>query len=79
MKEMERNIDPLPLTHPQLRAWLGTQACALTGNRTGGISIHRLALNPLSHNSQGYGFYSLKYSCENCKLPIFTMSIFQVK
>ena len=49
---MERNIDPLPLTHPQLRAWLGTQACALTGNRTGGPLVHKLAVNPLSNTSQ---------------------------
>ena len=30
-----------------------TQACALTGNQTGDLSILRLALNPLSHTSQG--------------------------
>ena len=30
-----------------------TQACALTGNQTGELSDRRLALNPLSHTSQG--------------------------
>ena len=29
-----------------------TQACALTGIRTGDLSVCRLALNPLSHTSQ---------------------------
>ena len=33
--------------------WPTTQACALTGNRTGNPLVHRLALNPLSHTSQG--------------------------
>ena len=48
----KRNIDWLPLTCPQLGTWPATQACALTGNRTGDLSCHRLALNPLSHTSQ---------------------------
>ena len=30
-----------------------TQACTLTGNRTGDPLVHRLALSPLSHTSQG--------------------------
>ena len=30
-----------------------TQACALTGNRTRDLSVLRLALNQLSHTSQG--------------------------
>ena len=29
------------------------QACALTGNGTGDSLVHRLALSPLSHTSQG--------------------------
>ena len=32
-----------------------TQACALTGNQTGNPLVRRLALNPLSHTSQGRG------------------------
>ena len=38
---------------PQLRTWPATQACALIGNPTGHPLVHRLALNPLSHTSQG--------------------------
>ena len=49
----DRNIDQLPLACPQLGTWPTTQACALTGNRNGDLSVHRLALNPLSHTSQG--------------------------
>ena len=48
-KDRERNISVwLPLaTCPT------TQACALTGNRTGDPLVCSLALNPLSHTSQG--------------------------
>ena len=43
----------LPLTHPLLETWPATQACALTGNQTGNPLVHRPALSPLSHTSQG--------------------------
>ena len=50
----ERNITVwLPLTRPLLGIWPATQACALTGNRTGDPLVCRLVLNPLSHTSQG--------------------------
>ena len=49
----ERNINWLPLSCPQLGTQPTTQACALTGNRTGDFSICRLVLNPPSHTSQG--------------------------
>ena len=49
----ERNIDLLPLAHPQLGTWPATQACALTRNQTGDLSVCRPALNQLSHTSQG--------------------------
>ena len=52
-KERDRNIDLLPLTCPQLGSQPTTQACALTGNQTSDPSVHRLALNPRSHTSQG--------------------------
>ena len=53
-KERERNITVwLPLMHPLLGTWPATQACALTGNPTGDPLVHRPALNPLSHTSQG--------------------------
>ena len=48
----ERYIDWLPLTLPQLGTWPTTQACALSGNQTSNLSIHRPALNPLRHTSQ---------------------------
>ena len=49
-KEGDRNISVwLPLAHLPL----GTQACALTGNRTSGPLVCRLAFSPLSRTSQG--------------------------
>ena len=52
---MEKNIDVwLPLTCPTLGTWPSTQACAQTGNLTGDLLVRRLALNPLSHTSQGH-------------------------
>ena len=54
-KERERNINVwLPLVHPLLGTWPTTQACALTGNWTSNPLVHRPALNPLSHTSQGW-------------------------
>ena len=50
------HIHRLPLTHSQPGAWPATQACALTGNQTSNSLVHRLALNPLSHTSQGWCF-----------------------
>ena len=44
----------LPLEHPPPGTWPATQACALTGNRTGYPLVCRPALNPLSHTSQGW-------------------------
>ena len=53
-KERERNVNVwLPLECPQLGTWLATQACALTGNQTSNPFVHRSALNPLNHTSQG--------------------------
>ena len=53
-KERDRNINVwLPLSHPILRTWTSTQACVLTRNQTGDPTGRRLALNPLSHTSQG--------------------------
>ena len=42
------------LTCSLLGTWPATQACALTGNRTGDPLACRLALNPLSHTSQSF-------------------------
>ena len=49
----ERNINQLPLPHPQLGTWPAAQACALTGNQTGDLLVHRPVLNPLSRTRQG--------------------------
>ena len=56
-KERERYINVwLSLRCPLLGTWPTTQAFALTRNRTGNPLVHRLALNPLSHTSQGSNF-----------------------
>ena len=43
----------LPLAHPQPGTWPTTRACALTGSWTSNPLVSKLALNPLSHTSQG--------------------------
>ena len=43
-----------------LGTWPLTQACALTGNQTGNPLVHRLALSPLSHTSQGWDAFLKK-------------------
>ena len=53
-KERERNINmQLLLICPLPGTWPTTQACALTGNLTRDPFVLRLALNLLSHTSQG--------------------------
>ena len=53
-KERERNINVwFLLTHLYLGTRPTTQACALTGNQSSIPLVHRPALNPLSHTSQG--------------------------
>ena len=52
-KERERNINVwVPFATPT-GTWPATQACSLTGNQTSDLLVHRPALNPLSHTSQG--------------------------
>ena len=56
-RERERNINVwLPFACPLLGAWPANQACALTGDQTSVPLVRRLALNPLSHTSQGWCF-----------------------
>ncbi|KAF6073442.1 hypothetical protein HJG60_009566 [Phyllostomus discolor] len=43
----------LPLLRPLLGTWPAAQVCALTRSRKDGLLVHRLALNPLYHTSQG--------------------------
>ena len=58
-KERERNMDVrekyqlADCRTPQVGTRPATQACALTTNQTSDLLVHRLALNPLSHTSQG--------------------------
>ena len=60
-EERERNINVwLPLMCPLLGTWPATQACALTGNRTGDPLVCRLVLNPLSRTGQGHKSSILK-------------------
>ena len=53
-KEREKNIhvqekhQPLPLAQPQLRTRPATPACALMGNGTCDLLIHRLVLSYIS-------------------------------
>ena len=53
-KERERNTDWLPVAHPKQGPWFTAQACALTGNQTGDLSVYGTMPNPLSHISQSY-------------------------
>ena len=48
-----RSINQLTLTCPQLGTWLTTLECAPTGNLTYDLSVRKMALNLLSHTSQG--------------------------
>ena len=50
--------------------WSTTQACALTGNRTGHPLVFSLALNLLSHTSQGWCNYFLNKPIKIAPLKI---------
>ena len=56
----ERNSDWLPPARFHLGTWPTTQACAPTANQTSDLSVHRPALNTLSHTSQGEKIHLLK-------------------
>ena len=49
--ESETSVVWLPVAQAPLGTWPTTQACTLTGNRTGYPLVHRLALTPLNHTS----------------------------
>ena len=53
---------PLMYHHPR-GTWLASQACVLTGNRTGDPLVCRMALNPLNPTSQGSPYYSPFICC----------------
>ena len=46
----------LPLSCAEMGTWPATQACALTGNQTGDLSVCILALNPLNRTSQNHKY-----------------------
>ena len=48
MSMCERDIDRLPLEHPQLGTWPATQGCALTRNLSSDLLVQRLALSQQS-------------------------------
>ena len=50
----------LPLACPLLGTWPATQACALTGNRTGDPSVRRPALNPTEPHEPGILFFLMQ-------------------
>ena len=58
-REGEKQHYVVALMCPLLRTWPATQARALTGNGTSDPLVHRPALNPLSHTSQGSRFLSM--------------------
>ena len=49
----ETSVCGCPSHPPPLGTWPATHACALTGNQTKDPLVCRVALNPLSHTSQG--------------------------
>ena len=71
----KRYIDGCLSHTPQLGTWPTTQGCALAGNQIVNLLVPKMALNVLSHTSQGYkGLFificlisSLKQLCEVCK------------
>ena len=65
----------MPLAHRQLGTWPETQACALTGNRTGELSVRMLALNPLSYTSQGSAFLFTRNLIVKYLLTVFINNI----
>ena len=50
----------LSLAGPQLGTRPATQVCALTGNQTSDLPVHRPELNPLSHTSRGYLYHLIR-------------------
>ena len=74
----KRNIDLLPLTRPQPGTWPTTQACALTGNRTGDLAVSGTMPNLLSHARQSWNvnffrvetFSPISGFLAYCRLPV---------
>ena len=62
------------LVHPLPGTWPATQVCALTGNQTGDPWVHRPAVNPLSHTSQGMVLTSSFHAMIFEETPSFSQS-----
>ena len=75
-KERERNTSVwLLLKHPPPGTQPTTQACAPTGNWTGGPLVCSPALDPLSHSSQGC-YYLLLFQVHNLFVtPFFPLTL----
>ena len=70
-KERERNINVwLIHVQPPLGTWPAAQVCALTGNQTSDPLVCSLALNPLSHTSQGHFYFLYKNYIQTYKLKL---------
>ena len=54
---------------PQLGTWPTPEACALSGSQTRDLSVHRPALSPLNHISQGENI--LFFLNDSFLFPIF--------
>ena len=75
-KEKERNVNVwLPLTCHPFGTGPATQVCAFTGNQTRDPLVHRPALNPISHTSQG-DFLISQYFSVSGKSYLFFPYIF---
>ena len=77
----ERYIHWLPLACPQLGTWPAPHACALTGNWTSDLLVHRPALNPLIHTSQGWLIFFFliergRGRSSDLLFPLFLSSLF---
>ena len=72
----EGYIDWLPLARSRLGPWPITQACALTGNRTGNLLVCRQVLSLLSHTSQDHVIFlypslvALRATCPSQPHPL---------
>ena len=61
---------------PLMGTWPATWACALNGNRTCNPLVRRLALNPLSHTSQGNSL-PLRHQNYKCCSEFFRVAEFK--
>ena len=70
-KMCQRYIYRLPLACPQLGTWPATPGMCLDWESTSDVLIHRWALNPLSHSSQGC-VSVFRHLSQLLQIPCFT-------